>query len=328
MTPEVPDFASVYAVVHGQTPPARITGSSDADILRPARGFVDAFDLTMQTQVGCPGGCLFCYVPSGNMLTPGALRGNHGEAWGFEVRPKRDVLAKLARHLERGTLADKVIYWSGVTDPYAVPALETRAIWTLLNDSPPALRPRRIIVQTRYRPDRDAGAIAAYNASTPTTDGGPPVVVSYSVGTDREDLIRAWEHATPPFAQRLRGITALRRAGVWVVPTLSPFGLWHNLPGTLQRFKALEIPYITVLFFKKNTDSANTPARFTTYLQREYPLLLDKNWQAQRLAELRAIYGQERVLIYKQAFASLAAPHDVAPHDSASEQVASDSETN
>ncbi len=313
MPAKAPDFAEVYADLYGQQPPERLTtAESDADILRPARGFVDSFDFTMQTQVGCPGGCLFCYVPSGRMLTPSALRGEHGEAWGFEVRAKRDVLGKLARHLARGTLADKVIYWSGVTDPYAAPPAETRAIWSLLSETEPALRPRRLIVQTRYRPDRDAALMAAYVASSAPSDGAPAVVVSYSIGTDREDLIRAWERATPSFAQRMRGIIALREAGIWVVPTLSPFGLWDDLAGTLARFKALEIPYLTALFFKKDTDSANTPSRFISYLERAYPLLLDKRWQAQRLADMRAIYGQQRVLVNKQAFASLAAPQQVA----------------
>jgi len=73
------------------------------------------FDHTMQIQVGCPGACQFCYVCEGFRLAPKDVRQN----WGFEVRNKRNVTRKFRKHLENGTLADKTIYWSGVTDPYA-----------------------------------------------------------------------------------------------------------------------------------------------------------------------------------------------------------------
>src|SRR5690606_1263318 len=145
--------------------------------------------MTMQTQVGCPAGCLFCYVPSGRMLTPGAVRGESGERWGFEVRPKEKVLELFQGHLERGEVAGKSIYWSGVTDPYATSAAQTRDIWETLYRAEGHLRPRRIIVQTRFRPDRDVDLMADYERSTFTPDGGPAVVVSYSIGSDRNDLI-------------------------------------------------------------------------------------------------------------------------------------------
>ncbi|MBL8166063.1 MAG: hypothetical protein JNJ61_29040 [Anaerolineae bacterium] len=305
-------FNQTYQNIYGLDAPEQVRyGESGAEIIRPARGFVDSFDLTMQTQVGCPAGCLFCYVPSGHMLTPPAMRGEFGENWGFEVRRKRDVVERFTEHLERGELADKVIYWSGVTDPYATGAGETSALWELLNAASGRLRPKRLIVQTRFRPDRDADLMAAYTRATRSADGGPAVVVSYSLGTDREDLIRAWERATPGYRQRMTAIETLRRAGVFVVPTLSPFGLWDDLKGTLRHFRLWGIPYITCLFFKKETDSANTPRRFQTYLEREYPMLLDPNWQRDQTRSLRAIYGASRVLFGKQAFASLAAPHYV-----------------
>jgi DNA repair photolyase len=303
-------YDETYQQLFNMLPPDSIHyGESTADIIRPARGFVDGFDLTMQTQVGCPAGCLFCYVPSGRMLTPGQVRGESGERWGFEVRPKRAVLEVFEDHLEAGRLAGKVIYWSGVTDPYATRAAETRGIWDILRRARTHLRPRRIIVQTRFRPDRDAELMGDYERSTFTLDGGPAVVVSYSIGTDRDDLIRAWERATPSFAQRMRAIETLRTAGIWVVPTLSPFGLWNNLPGTLAQFRAWDIPYITHLFFKRNTDSANTPSHFLSYLERDYPMLLDPAWQKIQTRVMQHAFGVDNVLFGKTAFASLAAPH-------------------
>ena len=300
------NYDQIYQQFFKTAPPEQVQyRESSTDILREARGFIAGFDLTMQTQVGCPGGCLFCYVPSGKMLTPETLRGGQ---WGFKVRRKREVISKFETHLKKGELADKTIYWSGVTDPYATRTSETRMIWELLNQAPAHLRPCRIAIQTRYRPDRDAEAIANYVQSTQTSDGGPAVVVSYSIGTDREDLIRAWEKATPSYKQRMTAIQKLREYGIWVVPTLSPFGLWTDLQGTLRQFQEWEIPYITCLFFKNATDSANTPSHFLQYLEREYPMLLNSRWQRQQLAAMREIYPNG-VLLYKAGFASLTAPH-------------------
>jgi DNA repair photolyase len=305
-------YDDVYRHLYHQNTPTEVHyGQSESQIIRPARGFVDGFDLTMQTQVGCPAGCLFCYVPAGRMLTPAAMRGEMGERWGFEVRRKIDAVGQFAAHLKQGELAGKVIYWSGVTDPYAAPAGETRAIWEHLNAAPTHLRPRRVIVQTRFRPDRDALLMHHYERSTLTLDEGPAVVISYSIGTDRDDLIRAWERATPMFEQRMRAIDTLREAGLWVVPTLSPFGLWNNLAGTLRRFQQMNIPYITYLFFKRETHSANTPAPFISFLEQNHPLLLDPHWQQSQRRVLEAVYGEHRALFGKPAFASLAAPHQV-----------------
>jgi DNA repair photolyase len=287
---------------------------SQADIISPARGFMEGFDLTMQLQVGCPGGCLFCYVPAGWNLTPSEVKGPQGRTWGFVVRNKANALQKFRRHLEADTLVDKTLYWSGVTDPYAAQPSLTRAIWQTLCEAPARLRPRRIVVQTRFRPDRDAALMAEFCRTTSPSDQGPPVVISYSIGTDRNDLIRAWERATPSFDKRMYTIKALCDAGLFVVATLSPLGLWHDLPGTLRQLKAWGVAYLTVLCFKVKTTqdkSASTPPHFLNYLREEYPEVLDLDWQAARLAEMRTIYGVERVLTGQKGFKSLACPHKI-----------------
>jgi DNA repair photolyase len=303
-------YEDTYQQLYSTSPPQVISfGASTADVLSVGRGFMSAFDLTMQTQVGCPAGCLFCYVPNGFRLTPSAVRGPQGRHWGFVVRTKEDVPHQLRKHVDQGALADKTIYWSGVTDPYAAQPIMTRAMWQVLCDAPAHLRPRRIAVQTRFRPDRDADLIAHYCCTTAASDHGPAVVVSYSIGTDRNDLIREWERVSPTFEQRMRTIEALRRAGIFVVATLSPFGLWKNLPATLVQFKAWGVAYITVLFFKEHTTSANTPQRFLIHLREHYPTLLNPSWQADRIKEIQEVYTQ--VLIGKEGFESLARPHEI-----------------
>jgi hypothetical protein len=173
----------------------------------------------------------------------------------------------------------------------------------------PSVHPRRLAIQSRFRVDRDASLIADYCRTSIPSDGGPAVVVSFSVGTDRNDVIRLWERATPSFEQRLRAMDALCRAGIFVVATLSPFGPWKDLPGTLRLLNSLGVRYVTVLFFKQEHYCASTPAPFLAYLRREWPDLLDANWHADRLAETVEVFGDHRVLQDQIGFSSLAAPH-------------------
>ncbi|NUM55790.1 MAG: hypothetical protein HUU46_19285 [Candidatus Hydrogenedentes bacterium] len=302
----------LYTRFFGHEPPASVSvGKSQADILTAGRGFMDGFDHTMQLMVGCPGGCLFCYVKNGYMLAPVSVKGRLGDLWGFILRHKERPIEKFRAHLEKGTLANKTLYWSGVTDPYASTPKVTRGIWETLCAVPPELRPKRIAVQSRFRPDRDADIIVHYAADTHPSDGGPAVVFSYSIGTDRNDLINAWERATPSFEQRMNCVTRLREAGLFVVVTLSPFSLWNDLQGTLQRFKDIGVAYVTMLFFKCGTRSANTPRYFLDYLAETHPELLDEQWQQERVVEARAVFGQDRVLMGQDGFISLTRPHTV-----------------
>ncbi len=305
-------YTALFESFHGCSPPRLVTlGESAAGLLSPGRGFMGGFDWTMQLQVGCPGGCLFCYVPSGPRLAPLAVRGANGERWGFEVRTKARAIEMLRRHLERGDLADRTVYWSGVTDPYAASPAMTRTLWEVLSAAPVAQRPRRIAVQTRFHADRDAERMAEYAAGTRATDQGPPVLVSLSLGTDRQDLIDAWERATPGFAQRMAAIRSLRDSGIFVVATLSPFAFWNDLTGTLARLREWGVAYVTLLFFKHGCAGANTPRLFLQYLRREHPELLDPAWQAEQLATVESVFGAGRVLTGREGFASLAAPHRV-----------------
>ena len=265
----------------------------------------------MQLMVGCPAGCAFCYVKTAPRLAPADIRGPSGQHWGYRVRRKRNAVAKFAKHLNAGRLAGRTIYWSGVTDPYASERATTRGIWETLLAASGAVQPRRMVVQTRYPADRDADVMAQYAAVTRPSDGGPPVVISYSLGTDRDDLIQAWEKATPSFSRRMKTLETLAGKGLFVVATLSPLALWNDLPGTMVRLKAVGVQYITILFFKERTSSANTPPRFTQYLRGHYPMVLDPQWQQERFQEVQAIWGPGRVLVGQEGFTSLARPHGI-----------------
>lgn len=299
-------YEALFQLTRGVPPPAsHVARESDADVLSVGRGFIQAFDYTMQLQVGCPAGCLFCYVPSSARLTPRDLH----RTWGYEVRTKRRAAAKLARRLARGELADKTIYFSGVTDPYASRTETTQTLWQTFLRAPQSLRPKRIAIQTRFPVDRDLPLISAYCDGTAASDYGPPIVVSHSVGTDRDDVIRLWERAAPPFERRMKTVETLCQAGIFTVVTLSPFGPWRDLVGTLRRLRSCGVSYVTVLFFKVEHACASTPPGFLAYLRQDWPHLLDPIWQAERRAEIQAVFSPELVIEEQAGFASLAAPH-------------------
>lgn len=306
-------FATLWNATHpGLEPPPRLErGQSDAPLLSPGRGFVSAFDWTMQLQVGCPGGCLFCYVPASRRLTPASVRGPDGSRWGWIVRDKRRVRARLTRRLEKGELADCSVYWSGVSDPYAAPPEATRAVWESLLSAHPQQRPRTVVIQTRFAIDRDLQLIERYLASSSAAPS-PPVVASISMGTDREDLIRSWERATPPFARRLCAIRRLRQAGVPTVATLSPMGPWQDLGGCLELLRAWGVMLVTGLFFKPSTGPTRTPPRFLELLAERWPEVLDASWQAEQAERIAAVFG-ERAIIGQPGFAALAAAEQRVP---------------
>jgi hypothetical protein len=182
------------------------------------------------------------------------------------------------------------------------------------------------VIQTRFRPDRDREAIAEYARTSTPSDGGPAVVVSFSLGTDRDDLIRAWEKSTPTFGQRMECVARLREAGLTVIPTLSPFALWRDLEATLARFGDLGIPYLTVLFFKNlppSTKSANTPRLFLNHLKAEHPELLDAGWQREQLGRLRSGFAPRPVIEGQAGFETLTRPQGVTENSIVSRQLGS-----
>jgi len=301
-------YDRAFREVHGRDhPPGMKIGESRAGIISPARGFLGTFDYTMQLQVGCPGGCLFCYVQNSPRLGPADVRSR----WGFEIRGKKNSLVKLQRALQQGVLADRSIYWSAVTDPYAVKGSMTRDFWKILLDTPSVLRPRRIVVQSRFRVNRDRSLIAEYLNSTRASDHLPSVVVSLTIGTDRDDLVHSWERATPDFSQRMKTVSSLRDSGIKVIPTLSPFSLWNDLELTLQRFREMEIKMISVIFLKEKTATARTPAPFIEYIKRRFPCMLDEAWQQGQLEIMTSVMGKGNVLVGQQGFSRLACPEGI-----------------
>ena len=123
------------------------------------------------------------------------------------------------------------------------------------------------------------------------------------------NLEASWANSTSPCSSP----SAARPAATSVTSraTLSPFADWRDLGAAESRLREYGVPFLTILFFKVGSRGACTARTFIEQLEREHPHHLDPGWQAERLEEVRSIFGRDRVLVGQPGFAALARPHEV-----------------
>jgi len=189
--------------------PERIGGTAvsyrDAgSILSPATGFMSAYDFTLNPYSGCSFGCTYCYAAF--FTRDKELQ----DDWGAWVEAKENA-ARLIAKRRKGSLRDKRIYMSSVTDPYQ--PLErhlglTRAILERLVEHQP-----RIVIQTRSGlVARDIDLFSKFEH----------LRVNMTITTDSEEVRRAFEPNCPTTAVRLRAVQELQEAGIRTSITMTP----------------------------------------------------------------------------------------------------------
>lgn len=197
--------------------------------VHPGRGFVDAWDLVINSYVNCEFGCGYCYAQN---LRPDE---EGDDQWGRWVQAKLNAGAQVERILyhpsrgDVGALDGKTIFMSTSTDPYQPVEKQlgiTRHVLEAL-----AGRPRqytapmmmgaptpRIAVQTRSPlVCRDADLLNEINRN------GGRVQVNMTVSTDADDVRRIVEPRCMDTAGRLNAVRRLADAGVPVSVTVTPF---------------------------------------------------------------------------------------------------------
>jgi DNA repair photolyase len=180
-------------------------------ILTRTSGFIReaGFTHSLTPARNCTYGCTYCYVPTMGLY--GGLRPDDWRRWGQFTTFKENAAALLRRELRPG----QIIYCSPLVDPYQ-PAESRQGLMPevlrALADRPP----RRFVLQTRGPLIvRDLDLLLRLARVT-------PVCVSFSLTTNREEIRRWYEPHTAPFAERLRVMGELRRAGLRVFATLAP----------------------------------------------------------------------------------------------------------
>ena len=179
------------------------------DILTRASGFIEGYDYTLNPYGGCGFGCRYCYAAS-FARTP-ELR----DTWGQWVSVKRNAAELLGRRA-RGTLDDKLIYMSSVTDPYQPAERKlrlTRAILEVLAER----HAPKLVVQTRS-PD----VVRDIDLFRKIQHKGGRVQVNMTITTDDEEIRRAFEPGCPANPVRMSALRGLSEAGIRTAATMTP----------------------------------------------------------------------------------------------------------
>lgn len=176
-----------------------------ASILTEAKGFMEAYDYTLNPYSGCSFGCNYCYAAFF------ARSSDERENWGNWVKVKENALQLLIKWRKK-PLINKTIYISSVTDPYQPieKKLElTRSILKeLLNHHKP-----RLVIQTRSPyVTRDIDILKQFEVAQ----------VNMTITTDSENVRKAFEPLCPSNKSRLKAIKEVTEAGIQTCITMTP----------------------------------------------------------------------------------------------------------
>lgn len=176
-----------------------------ASILTEAKGFMNAYDYTLNPYTGCSFGCNYCYAAFF------ARSSNDKDNWGKWLKVKENALALLQKKRKK-PLIDKTIYLSSVTDPYQPIEKElelTRSILKELLD----FHKVRLVVQTRSPlVTRDIDLLKKFEV----------VQVNMTVTTDSEEVRKAFEPLCPSNKVRLKAIKEIQANNIQACITMTP----------------------------------------------------------------------------------------------------------
>ena len=204
---------------------------SDArTILSRTSGFIAqaGFTHSLTPARNCTLGCSYCYVPT--MRIQGGLRPEDWQRWGQFTTFKQNAAALLYKELR----ASQIIYCSPLVDPYQPGEKLMPGILEALIRRPPAV----FVIQTRSPLIlRDIALLEALRQRT-------TLRVSFSVTSNRTEVLRHYEPRCAPYAERLATIRELNGRGIATHVTLAPL-----LPCDVDRLVAdvLEVSPYTLI---------------------------------------------------------------------------------
>jgi len=174
-------------------------------ILTAAKGFMSAYDYTLNPYSGCAFGCTYCYAAFFSRSLD--LRQN----WGHWLQVKQNAV-ELLKKFRKKSLQYKCIYMSSVTDPYQPIEKELELTRDLLKELLVYHQPR-LVVQTRGPlVTRDIDLFQQFLH----------VQVNMTITTDNEQVRKVFEPLCPSNNIRLEAIKKINAAGVPACITLTP----------------------------------------------------------------------------------------------------------
>lgn len=186
----------------GQTDIEYIKSSS---ILTDAKGFMNAYDYTLNPYTGCSFGCNYCYAAFF------ARSSNDKDNWGKWLKVKENALVLLQKKRKK-PLIDKTIYLSSVTDPYQPIEKQLELTRSILKELL-EFHKVRLVIQTRSSlVTRDIDLLKRFEV----------VQVNMTVTTDSEDVRKAFEPLCPSNKVRLKAIKEIQANNIQACITMTP----------------------------------------------------------------------------------------------------------
>lgn len=174
-------------------------------ILTEAKGFMGAYDYTLNPYSGCSFGCNYCYAAFFSRST------DDKDNWGNWLRVKDNALQLLMKKRKK-PLIDKTIYMSSVTDPYQPIEKDLELTRSILKELI-EYHKVRLVIQTRSPlATRDIDLFKQFEV----------IQVNMTITTDSEEVRKAFEPHCPSNKVRLKAIQEITEAGVPTCITMTP----------------------------------------------------------------------------------------------------------
>jgi DNA repair photolyase len=242
-----------------------------ASILTEAKGFMGAYDYTLNPYSGCSFGCNYCYAAFFARTT------EEKDHWGNWLKVKENALQLLIKWRKK-PLINKTIYISSVTDPYQPieKQLElTRSILIeLLNYHQP-----RLVIQTRSTyVTRDIDLLKQFAVAQ----------VNMTVTTDSEDVRKAFEPSCPSNKSRLKAIKEISDAGIQTCITMTPLLPIHDAKSFTQELLNTGVKKFIVQPFHPDKGKFVASTREIALEQ-----IKKMNWSDSKYAEVVEVFRKE-----------------------------------
>lgn len=182
-----------------------VTYKNAASILTEAKGFMNAYDYTLNPYSGCSFGCTYCYAAFFSRSE------DQRKNWGYWLHVKQNALQLLMKFRKK-PLLNKTIYMSSVTDPYQPIERDLKLTRSLIKELSVYHQPR-LVIQTRSPiVTRDIDLFCQFKV----------IQVNMTITTDSERVRKVFEPLCPSNLSRLKAIKEVRDAGVNSCITMTP----------------------------------------------------------------------------------------------------------
>ncbi|SRR5258708_522132 len=197
-----PEYNNERKTTVGQT---EVTYKNASSILTEGKGFMDAYDYTLNPYSGCSFGCTYCYAAFFSRSE------EQRKNWGYWLHVKENALQLLIKSRKK-PLRGKTIYMSSVTDPYQPIERELELTRSLIKELLLYHQPR-LVIQTRSPiVTRDIDLFKQFEV----------LQVNMTITTDSETVRKVFEPLCPSNLIRLKAIKEVSQAGIESCITMTP----------------------------------------------------------------------------------------------------------